>query len=221
MKVIIVDYGLGNIFSIQRAIAYLGHKPLISDKAQDILKAERVILPGVGAFGDGMQNLRVKGLDEVLLECAASGKLILGICLGMQLLMSESEEFGLHKGLNLISGRVTRLPKLLEDGTKIKIPHVGWNQIFPKDSKEDTNAWEKTILSENSAGDFFYFIHSYRVIPENREDMLAITEYYQETFCSVVRKRNIFGCQFHPELSGEAGLKIYRQFMHSDKEAYV
>lgn len=218
IRIAVLDYGLGNIFSIQRAVSYLGAESFITDNPREILCADRIILPGVGAFGDGMKALREKGLDRALLECANSGKMILGICLGMQLLMGESEEFGIHKGLNLIPGRVVRFPEPIPNEIPYKIPHVGWNRIFPKSGSSDTAAWAKTVLQANTAGDFFYFIHSYIGIPENENHILAITEYGGTEFCSVIGKGHIFGCQFHPELSGGTGLKIYRTFLSTEMD---
>ena len=213
MKVAIVDYKLGNVFSIQRIIAHLGAEPLITDNHDEILSADRIILPGVGAFGDGMLELQKKKLDNVLYECCSKGKLLLGVCLGMQLLFSESEEFGLHKGLNLISGRVVRFANPSIGGLAYKIPHVGWNRIYLKKKSSKNNGWTDAILSKNSENDFFYFAHSFYAIPKDRECILSFTEYGSMEFCSMVKKDSIYGCQFHPEISGEAGLKIYRQFL--------
>ncbi|MBP7088045.1 MAG: imidazole glycerol phosphate synthase subunit HisH [Candidatus Omnitrophica bacterium] len=216
MKVVIIDYGLGNIFSIQRAILNLNQQVAITDNHQEILNADRVILPGVGAFGDAMAKLKAKELNKVLIEYSYSGKPILGICLGAQLLMSESEEFGLHKGLGLIEGQVMKLPEWGLEGKKYKVPHVGWNQTFSRNNAKSLNSWEKTILSQNLGGDFFYFAHSYYILPKDQSCILANTEYAEILFCSVVNKGNIYGCQFHPELSGEGGQKIYRQFLYSE-----
>lgn len=218
MKTAIIDYGLGNVFSIKRALHYIGASPLITDRAEDIISAERIILPGVGAFGDAMKKLRDKGLDKVIVKCASSGKPILGICLGMQLLMTTSEEFGHHPGLNLIGGKVIRFPKPDLYGVKYKIPHVGWNQLF---AAAGHSVWERTILSKNLEGDFLYFVHSYIVRPDDQGYLLAITRYGGVEFSSVVKKNNIFGCQFHPELSGEPGLKIYKEFIHIGKDEHA
>jgi len=210
IKIVIIDYGLGNIFNIQRAITFLGYDSSITDKSKEIFDADKIILPGVGAFGDGMKSLEEKKLDKVLFECAESKKSIIGICLGMQLLMSESEEFGRHQGLNIISGRVTRFPGANPEGLKNKIPHVGWNQIFPV---ADNDAWNGTFLKHSGQGDFFYFSHSYVVTSEDKNNILAKTIYGGIEFCSVIKKNNISGCQFHPELSGENGLKILKEFI--------
>lgn len=212
MKIVIVDYGLGNIFSIKRAISSLGLASSITDDQRQISEADRIILPGVGAFGDGMKCLREKGLDKTLIECAGSGKMIFGICLGMQLLMTASEELGFHHGLGLIPGKVTRLPEPAAGGPRYKIPHIGWNRVFPKKA----DGWGGTILSRIAPGDFFYFAHSYRAVPEDGSRALAVTEYAGIEFCSAIEKDNVSGCQFHPELSGEAGLRIYREFLSEE-----
>ena len=216
IKIIIVDYGLGNIFSIQRAINHLGADSQITDNHITIKNADRIILPGVGAFGDGMKELRKKKLDKLLVECAQTGKPILGICLGMQLLMESSEEFGCHEGLNIIPGRVVRFPDSVPNGEKYKIPHVGWSRIYPHISVQK---WKNTILAGNTPGEYHYFVHSYRTVPKNEKNILAVTEYGKTKFCSVVRDKNVFGCQFHPELSGEAGLNIYKEFISGNLNA--
>ncbi len=213
-SIVIIDYGLGNIFSIQRALNYIGAGPVITDDPQKILNAEGLILPGVGAFGDGMENLKKKDLVRVLKDYVASGKPLLGICLGMQLLMTEGEEFGLHQGLNFIEGPVKPLP-IPEDKRKdFKLPHVGWNRLFYPQGAV-ANPWSQTALENIRPGDFMYFVHSNAAMPADRRYALAETEYGGIRFCSVVRKENIYGCQFHPEMSGERGLDIYRQFVFS------
>lgn len=214
--VVIVDYGMGNLFSIQRAVAYVGGMPVISGEPPIIRGAERLILPGVGAFGDGMDNLRQRELIEPIKDFVSSGKTLLGICLGMQLLMTESEEFGLHSGLDLIRGRVTRLPEPRPEGPFYKIPHVGWNRLnFPsilKDTKTH-NPWEDTIFNKLQEGIFVYFVHSYIVVPDSPLAILSETDYGNSPFCSALCQDNLLGCQFHPEVSGEAGLEILSEFV--------
>lgn len=217
INIAIVDYGLGNIFSIQRAIGSLGFDSSCTADAKEILKADRLILPGVGAFGDGMKELKAHGLDQILKEYAKTGKPILGICLGMQLLLTTSEEFGLNDGLNLIPGHVRKIPSPQPTGPQFKLPHVGWSRIQPYGG--DASSWKSTILENNQPGDFFYFVHSFRAIPDENEHILAETEYGHTNFCSVVGRDNIFGCQFHPELSGKAGLEIFRKFIEIHLEA--
>jgi glutamine amidotransferase len=217
MKTVIVDYGLGNLFSIQRAVNFVGGDSLITERHKEILSAERIILPGVGAFGDAIAKLKERKLDLVLQECAKAGKPVLGICLGMQLLMSTSEEFGLHEGLNLVPGRVVKFPANKRDAQQYKIPHIGWNQIEPPRGLTVEITWSKTILENNRYEDFVYFNHSYFVEPANPFHVIAVTEYGNRKFCSVIKSGTIYGLQFHPELSGEAGLKIFKDFISDGK----
>lgn len=220
-EVIIIDYGMGNLFSLERVVAHLGGRAVISKDIQTIECAGRLILPGVGAFGDGIRNLRLGGLDRAIQAFVHSKRLLLGICLGMQLLMSESEEYGLHQGLDLVPGRVV---KFLEPGPEnifYKIPHVGWNTLeYPshgnkggKNALDGNNPWEKTIFRKISEGAFVYFVHSYMVVPSDRDVILSETVYGRNRFCSALRKGNIWGCQFHPEVSGDVGLKILKEFL--------
>lgn len=213
MKIAIVDYGLGNIFSIQRAVRFLGHSGLITADPEGILASDRVILPGVGAFGDAMQGLRARGLDQVLVECVRRERPILGVCLGMQLLLSSSEEFGFHEGLGLIPGQVKHLPVPEPAGLQYKIPHVGWSQMRPACPGPFTG-----VLSRNSAGDYVYFVHSLRALPEFQEDVLATSVYGGVEFCCAVQRGLVSGVQFHPELSSTPGLKIYAEFLDGHQE---
>lgn len=201
----VVDYGLGNLYSIERAIRYIGSNTVIADHPESIVKAGCLILPGVGAFGEGMKNIERKGLKEPILSFVASGRPFLGICLGMQLLMDISEELGLHQGLGLIKGDVVRFLNL-----KYKIPHVGWNNLRRVDSGM---GWNNTILDGIDNKDSVYFVHSYIAVPDDKRHSLAVTTYGGYSFCSVVNKGNIYGCQFHPEKSGVVGLKILRNFL--------
>lgn len=209
-QIAVIDYGLGNLFSIQRALSYVGAQAFVTDDPQRILNADGVILPGVGAFGDGMANLKKKGLVPVLKEYVAAGKPFLGICLGMQLLMTQGEEFGVHQGLDLIKGEVKPLPLSIEEQRTFKLPHVGWNKLL---SSGDDRAWAGTVLDGLQPGDCMYFVHSNAVVPAQKKNILAETEYGNFQFCSVVYQENIYGCQFHPEMSGERGLNIYRKFV--------
>jgi len=217
--VVVVDYGCGNLFSIEHALKKIGANFRISSEPEIIRQADRLMLPGVGAFGDGMKNLEDRRLVKPIKEHAKAGKPLLGICLGMQLLLSESEEFGSHKGLDLIEGKVVRM-KVLQDGTTYyKIPNIGWSRVmFPGTCRKETGkaaglSWENTVLEEMSPGELMYFIHSYIVVPGSPRDILAETEYGGNIFCSVVHKDKMYGCQFHPERSGKEGLSIYRQFV--------
>ncbi len=210
--VVIIDYGMGNLFSIERAIKHVGGVPVISAEPSVITSAERLILPGVGAFGKGIENLTERGLVGPIKEAVASGKTLLGICLGMQLLMTEGEEFGVHAGLDMVKGMVRRFTEPNSDGPYFKIPHVGWDKLnLPASSKG--NPWEGTIFNGLREEVFVYFVHSYIVVPDSPSDILAETVYGNDRFCSALRQDNLYGCQFHPELSGEVGLQIIRDFL--------
>lgn len=209
VKLIIVDYEAGNLFSVEQACKIIGLEPVITSEPQDIHKADALILPGVGAFGDAMKNLREKGLVVPLKEFAASGKAFFGICLGMQLLFARSLEFGEHEGLNIIEGDVKKFPSLNDIGGKIRVPQIGWNRIYPegKESK-----WKDTPFESIGQGEFMYFVHSFYANPFNPENILSVSEYDGITYCSAVIKDNIFATQFHPEKSAQEGLKIYKHW---------
>lgn len=206
-KIIIVDYGLGNLLSVKRAVSAAGGDPVISGNPKDILNNDRLILPGVGAFSAGMEGLKKAELIEPFKEAVRKGKKVLGICLGMQLLMETSEEFGLHKGLGLIEGHVKLLAPKNKD---LKIPQIGWNSLF----KPRLANWENTILEDVKIGEMAYFVHSYGVYPSKEENWLAQTEYGGEIFCSVVSCGNIEATQFHPEKSAEVGQRLLRKFIN-------
>jgi imidazole glycerol-phosphate synthase subunit HisH len=195
----IIDYGMGNLRSVEKAVAAVGGRPEISGDPDIIRKSKGLILPGVGAFGDGMAVLRKNGLDEAIHEAIHAGTPLLGLCLGLQMLFDESEEFGKHKGLGLIPGKVLRF-----QGPDLLVPHIGWNQI--ESLKADP------LLENIPGGSYFYFVHSYYVDPENSENALAWTEYGMR-FCSIARQGNVWGAQFHPEKSQEAGKQLLRNFL--------
>lgn len=205
-----VDYGLGNIFSIQQACRVVGIDTVVTSSIHEIQNADAVFFPGVGAFGDAMAALRRLDLVAVLQDVAVSGKPLIGICLGLQLLMDRSYEFGLHEGLSLISGDVVSLKT---DGSEVKtkIPHVGWNPIEPTQLQSQTvPLWSETPLSGLSSGEHMYFVHSYHVLPADMSLVLAVTKYGDTEFCSTLQRNNVVGFQFHPERSGLRGLEIYR-----------
>ncbi|MDX6769790.1 MAG: imidazole glycerol phosphate synthase subunit HisH [Elusimicrobiota bacterium] len=205
-RVVIVDYGLGNLLSVARAVRAVGGEPDISADPADVVGAPRVLLPGVGAFGDGMKGLRERGLVEPLRAYAKSGRPLLGICLGMQLLMDRSSEFGEHEGLGLVPGSVE---KLVAGTDGVKLPHVGWSALSP------ASPWPKTALAGTAEGAEFYFVHSYAAVPAEKADRLADCGYGAGSFCAALRRGNITGCQFHPEKSGPAGLDILRRFLEN------
>ena len=193
----IIDYGVGNLFSLRSSFAAIGVEAFVSGDAGELAKADRLILPGVGAFGDAAEKLRASGLDAFVREQAAAGKPLMGICLGMQLLFERSFEYGDHEGLGLLKGQVVGMSGRLPEG--LKIPHMGWNALkLTKAAK---------LLEE---GSYVYFVHSFYA--ENCEDSIAAVTDYGIPITAAVEKGNIFGCQFHPEKSGNVGLAILKKF---------
>lgn len=211
----IVDYGLGNVFSVLRACEHVGLRAELTHDRNVLLAASAVILPGVGAFGDAMATLDRLDLISVIRDVAISGKPLMGICLGLQLLMSESHEFGRHRGLNLIAGDVIRLNPDKDSGLRLKVPQVGWNRISPLHGQSAATAWQGSLLSGITSEESMYFVHSFFVRPVQLETMLSQTHYGSNIFCSSIQHKNIFACQFHPERSGPAGLQIYRNLLSS------
>jgi imidazole glycerol-phosphate synthase subunit HisH len=199
MAIAIVDYGMGNLHSVSKAVERLGYKPLVTGEREEILAADGIILPGVGAFGDAMEQLRETSLDSVMKEAAESGKPLLGICLGMQLLFSRSEEHGKFEGLDIMPGSVVRFT-----GGDYKVPHMGWNSLqFEKR--------EHPLFAGLEEG-HVYFVHSYHVLPEVQADLLAVTDYGQPV-TAIVGRGSVYGMQFHPEKSGELGMSLLRNFL--------
>jgi glutamine amidotransferase len=205
-KVIIIDYQLGNLFSVKQACDTIGINAELSSKSEDILNADGLILPGVGAFNEAMNNLKEFGLDIAIQEKVKSGTPIFGICLGQQLLFTESEEFGAGKGLDLISGIIKRFPETIEE-RKVKVPHIAWNTIFKLNQE-----WDNTALKDLNNNDFMYFIHSYYVKPKDDACILTLTNYDGIEFCSAILRNNIFATQFHPEKSADKGISIYKNW---------
>ena len=208
-KVTIIDYGIGNLFSIERALSYVGADTLITDDPLNIVSADRVILPGVGAFGVGFEELKKRLLIDSIKDFIKKDRPLLGICLGMQLLMSKSYEFGLNKGLDLVSGEVVRFRDPEPGNDNFKIPHIGWNKA--EFSSEHSSRLD-SILKRIPSGSFFYFVHSYVTVMRDINDIAAESQYGRDRFCSILNKGNIWGCQFHPEKSGKVGLKLLENF---------
>ena len=208
-EVTIIDYGVGNLLSVKRGFEHCGAKVVITSNPKIILASERVVLPGVGAFPNAMDALQKLNLISVIKELEDLGTSLLAICLGMQLLMDESEEFGLTPGLGLISGRVVPVPDKTAEGASQKIPHIGWSSLY--DSSENSN-WAGTLLQDNQLGDSAYFVHSYMAQPASPKNGVAHAIYGGHRISAVISKNRITGCQFHPEKSGEVGLKILRKF---------
>lgn len=203
--VTVVDYGMGNLLSVARALEHCGAEVQIESSPQAIAVATRLLLPGVGAFADGMVEMARRGLVEPIQQYARSGKPFFGICLGMQMMLEGSDEFGESKGLGIIPGWVRKLPT--QPG--IKLPHIGWSAISPLSG----GGWQGSLLQDVPVGHEMYFVHSYHVAPADPTHRLAETLYGEYTFCAAIRKGNMTGCQFHPEKSGESGLNIMRSFL--------
>ena len=196
----IIDYGVGNLFSLRSSLNQLGIESVITSQQEVLQQCSHIILPGVGAFGDAAQKLRTSGLDRFVCEQAALGKPLLGICLGMQLLFEKSYEYGEHSGLGLIKGEVVGMQGKLPEN--LRIPHIGWNALRMRR--------ECPILKYTKEGDFVYFVHSFYVDGSN--ESAAATAEYGIQVCAPVAKDNVFGCHFHPEKSGDVGLAILKAF---------
>ncbi len=210
-KVTVVDYGIGNIYSVRRALETAGADVLLTASSADLESAERLVLPGVGAFADCMAGLRERGLIDPLLRYAGSGRPLLGICVGMQMLATTSEEFGKHAGLGLVPGRVAAVPSVGTEGQALKIPHIGWTALCQPPGVN----WQGSPLAEMREGESVYVVHSYAMQPVDPAHRLADFEYGGQRICAAVRRDRIFGCQFHPEKSGPAGLRLLARFLSS------
>lgn len=205
----IIDYNVGNLKSVISAFHAMGNSVKIITTADEIRDAELLVLPGDGAFGYAMNELRNRGLVEPLKAYIAENRPLLGLCLGMQILMTESEEFGHHRGLDIIKGKVVRLkPREQVQDSSYRVPHMGWNSLIRPSNAQ----WKGTILDAVPADSLVYFVHSYCVIPDNWQYSLANTVHGGQEFCTVIRKGNVFGTQFHPEKSGPAGMQIINYF---------
>jgi len=209
-KVVIVDYGVGNLYSVKNACRQVGLPVDISGAPAVVASADAAVLPGIGAFGDAMATLRRLDLVGPLRDLVAAGRPVFGVCLGLQLLMSESYEFGLHRGLGLIEGTVTHLGRPRAGGDVLKVPHVGWTRIDAAD-----RAWTGTMLDGVVDGSYMYFVHSYRVEPADPSLVLSYSTYGDVRFCSSIQSGNLFACQFHPERSTHLGLRLYANFKHA------
>lgn len=206
--VVIVDVGMGNLFSVKQACAVAGLRAETSSDPEDVARADALILPGVGAFGDAMEALRALRLTEPLRAAAREGKPILGICLGLQLLMERSHEFGAHTGLGLVPGEVVRFDKPQGPRGPLKVPQVGWNRVW---RTEAADPWAGLPLEGTPDGAAFYFVHSYHARPPPGVEVAWAT-YGDTRFCAALRSGNVFAVQFHPERSGPAGLQLYQRW---------
>lgn len=196
----IIDYGVGNLFSLKSSFKAIGEDAIVTNDEKIIDKCDRIILPGVGAFGDAAKKLNESGMQEVLLNEVKKGKPVMGICLGMQLLFDESYEFGVHKGLGLIKGSIVPFAGRIDKD--LRIPQIGWNSLKLYN--------DSPIFKDLSNGDYVYFVHSY-FADCDKKNVIATSDYGIE-FTAAVEKDNVFGCQFHPEKSGDVGLKILKSF---------
>lgn len=207
-NIIIVDYGVGNLGNAEKGFARFASKTAISGKSADIRRADALVLPGVGSFQAGMEGLRERNLIDDVKTFAASGKSVMGICLGAQLMLSAGHEFGTFAGLGIMQGQVIPFPALARDTV---IPHIGWSKIRPPSE----GAWQGTPFANSVPNDAMYFVHSFNLAPDEPENVLALATYGGHEFCAAIHKGNVYGCQFHPERSGRAGLSIIEQFVAS------
>lgn len=208
-QVVIIDYEGSNLFSVLRAFEHLGVCVRVSNCKDTILRADAAVLPGVGAFGAAMEKLRDLGMIPVIQELISTSKPFLGICLGMQLLFSTSEEFGKRDGLNIFPGQVKRFPVENSDGISNRVPQIGWNTIHK--SPTSTN-WLETPLQDIPDGSFMYFVHSYYCAPDNADTITSVTNYAGLQYCSSIQAGRTFAAQFHPEKSSTLGLSIYKNW---------
>lgn len=199
VNVTVVDYGVGNLLSVSKAFEHCGATVTFADTSAAIEKADYLVLPGVGAFASAMLALKERNLIEGIKSFASKERPFLGICLGMQLMLSETEEFGLHAGLDLISGKVVRISSSRLDGARLKVPHIAWKKVSSSSPEVD--------------GKSFYFIHSYHAMPEDHADLFATCDYGGREITAMIKKDNLLGCQFHPEKSAEAGLNLLSEFI--------
>lgn len=205
-KVVIIDYALGNTFSVQQALAQFGIDAELTDDKQKVESADAIVLPGVGAFAEAMKNLQSKELVSSIKLSIEKNKPFLGICLGMQLLFNKSEEFGSTEGLGIIQGTIKRFKF---ENKKIKVPQMAWNNI----QEPSPNKWKGTALNNIKNNEYMYFVHSYYADPDNMEHVLSETTYEGLKYCSAVIRNNVFATQFHPEKSASEGLKIYKNWI--------
>jgi glutamine amidotransferase len=211
VKVAVIDYGAGNLLSVQRGLEHCGADVVLTVNPEKILGAERVVLPGVGAFGNAMQALGKLGLVSTIHELVRNRTPLLGICLGMQLLLEESEEFGITAGLGLIPGRVVPLPTSTVTGEPQKIPLIGWCDLQYSAGMD----WSGTMLADSRPGEAVYCVHSFMAMPEQNEHRIADYVFGGHRVAAVIQRDRVTGCQFHPEKSGEVGLRILRKFISS------
>jgi len=214
-RVTVVDYGSGNLFSVSRAIEECGGEVILTGTPAEVAAAERLVLPGVGAFSAAMKALTDRGLADAVRRFIETDRPFLGICVGMQAMMDYSEEFGRHKGFGFIAGGVVAIPTTGADGTPHPVPHIGWNGLVPP-----ARGWDGTLFAAIAPGTAVYFVHSFAARPKEPKNVLATCDYDGRVITAAIAKDNMVGCQFHPEKSGPAGLAILREFI-GDGAAWV
>jgi len=206
--VTVIDYGIGNLLNVLRALEHCDASIKLVDKASAAdPDTDRLVLPGVGAFGDGMAELRARGFDDFVKRFAETGRPFLGICVGLQMMFDASEEMGEHAGLGLLRGRVRAVPPTGVDGTPHRVPHIGWRPLVP------ARPWAGTILADVAPGERAYFVHSFAAEPQAEATRLADVDYDGRRLCAAVQQGNLYGCQFHPERSAHAGLGMLQRFL--------
>ncbi len=204
----VLDYGIGNILNVVRALEHCGARVRLVERATaEDMQSDRLVLPGVGAFGDGMRELRARGFDDLVLRFVATGRPFIGICVGLQMMFDVGEEMGEHQGLGLVGGRVVAVPPTGVDGRPHHVPHIGWRPLRP------VAPWAGTILADVKPGERAYFVHSFSGVPTDDRVRLADVDYDGRTICAAIHRDNLYGCQFHPERSAEAGLGMLRRFV--------
>jgi glutamine amidotransferase len=214
-KIALIDYGLGNLFSVARAIEAAGAVPHMVSKGDEFNGADGMVVPGVGAFGDGIRNLKDRGLDALILDQFLAGTPIMGICLGMQIMFETSEEFGEHRGLGLIKGRVTRFPHgAVHKGRPLKVPHIGWHRVSLSSNNPYCIALSASTQTAIDRG-YFYFVHSYYAAQVPDQNILTTTSFGELKYCSSVVEKSFIGFQFHPEKSGPLGLNVYKDWIQN------
>jgi len=209
-RISILDYGACNLFNITRAFEHIGAEVEIVSTPETVMAATRLVVPGVGAFRDSMEEIKIRGHAEAIVDFVRSGRPLLGICVGMQILFEMSEEFGDHPGLGILKGKVRAIPQQTVSGEAQKIPHIGWNTLLPGERN-----WQGSVLAplENKTP-AVYFVHSFAAHPEQKTIELAVCDYGGHSLCAAIQHENISAMQFHPERSGPVGLSILRQFCH-------
>lgn len=210
MTVTVIDYGMGNLFSVSRAFEHCGADVIVADAPERISSADRLVLPGVGAFAEGMAELASRKLVDPILEFCRRERPFLGICLGMQMMMEYSEEFGVHKGLGLIPGGVVPIPTQGAAGRPHKIPHIGWNALLMPRSQ---SGWDRTPLRNVVPSSSVYFVHSFAADPKDPASLLAECSYDGVPITAAISRGMLFGFQFHPEKSARNGLQVIRDFL--------